>query len=472
MQGVFIPKDKDDSHDVVAIGKDAYVGGDLDDSRGAVIIGRNAAKNMVSGGGGNVLLGTDVLSSSTRSDSVFNVILGRSACQNHLLGITNNVIIGHQAVRDGSEDTMANNVIVGSNACRGRFVGSGVVAMGRRAGYRTASSSTTMGDNSIMIGADTNNGDSDIGSYSIAIGTANGQGITDDSVCIGRQAVCQGSGTGQMVLGNNSYNKTMVLCTSESTKIKTGAGGTLLTSLELTTDNAIMRSNAATTLTCGTNSLQVLANKYKFSPMPIVLSSPVICDADGKSLFVGSSKWISGRSDGAVGEPLETRRVAIGPNSYFADDDSSTRQVAIYTGEEDDDSLFPSQVSPGDSRSYGGARVQNASEAFINIDPSSIPHGWKVTAIYISFYSRSNLSAQNKTIEVFSRTRDFTASASPQNSDHIILHKAGSAGETTNSHVTLSPHFTPQGANTLYVFVSVGSSHSVFMGGYFNIQRI
>jgi len=465
LDGVYIPIDKDDTHDVVAIGKDAYSDGDLDDSRGAVIIGRNVAKNMVSGGGGNVLVGVDLLSSSTRSDSLYNVIMGRNACQNHLLRITNNVIIGNQAMRDGSEDSILNNVIIGSDSCRGKFVGSGVVAVGRRAGYRSSSSTTTMGDNAIMIGSDTNSGDANIGAYSIAIGTANGQGITDDSVCIGRQAVCQGSATGQMVLGNNSYNKTMVLCTSESTKIKTGAGGTLLTSLELTTDNATMNSNVATTLTCGTNSLQVLPDKCTFSNKPIVLANPVICDSDGKSLFVGNSKWFSGRSDGLAGSSAEVRRINIPPSCFNSDDDSSTRSSQVYALETSTE-YYPSEFTSSQNGydGYAGMRVQTSSDIFLYF-PQNIPDGWKVIGCRVEVYDRTLRASRTVLMEVFSRNIDADNAA-------ITIHVNKTDLQYTGTSINFTTHYTPHHLRYLVGYIGNGSASHVFTGGWMSITRV
>ena len=448
-----------------------------------VAIGQRVLPNATSLEGA-VLIGSDIFPNSTSSNTITDsVYIGHSIGTNGSPG-PRNVIIGATAATNLNQAT--DTVIVGEACGERAIINSTCVIIGASAArkHRFNTQTHQLGGGSLCLGKDCARNESSsnverlIGADCTLLNCGSflstDQTPPNDTIAIGRGSLSKVNFgvSGQICLGGQNHN-TFLVDVDQSIKLVTDS----LVNVETTpTSTTIRATDTAEThkvsLVCGSktaslNSVGLTVN------CPILTSNGVICDGDGKSLFgIGSSKWISGRSDAKAGEPIETRRVAIGPSAYFADDDSTTRSVNLYSGEGSSDSLFPREVSASDARAYGGARVSNASESFVVIDPSSIPHGWKVTALYISFYSKTNLSAQNKTIEVFSRTREFAASATPLNSDHIILHKSGADGATANSHITLVPHFVPQGTNTLYAFLSVGSTHSVFLGGYYNIQRI
>lgn len=134
---------------------------------------------------------------------------------------------------------MQNNAVVGSNACRGNNVGSGVVAIGCRAGYQSTSSNGSIGDSVIMIGNDTcsMSTNSSAGAYSISLGTATKDAVPSNSVWTGRGAVPNGSDSGQIVIGNNSHHQTMPCIVSDIITMQTGTGGTLNQSLVLNPTN-------------------------------------------------------------------------------------------------------------------------------------------------------------------------------------------------------------------------------------------
>ena len=71
-------------------------------------------------------------------------------------GCSNNIVIDNQAMRDtGTEANVQNNTVIGTNFLRGSGVGSNIVALGIRAGFRGTSSLGTIGDGAVMIGANT-----------------------------------------------------------------------------------------------------------------------------------------------------------------------------------------------------------------------------------------------------------------------------------------------------------------------------
>jgi len=205
--------------------------------------------------------------------------------------------------------------------------------------------------------------------------------------------------------------------------------------------------------------------------MPLGFSS-IPTDVDGKSLYnIGSSIHVSGRSD--VSPSTEVRRISIGNGAYIGDMDSSIRQAAVWNGD-DAEGLFPSEVTASDARGYGGMRIANASETYICVPTTCIPFGWKATHVYVSFYSKHNQAGSTKVIEVFSRSRAFGESATPSNSDHIVVHKShnDSPSPKTNQRVLLSTPYIPADGTSLHIFISVGSSNSIYLGSYIDIVRI
>ena len=82
---------------------------------------------------------------------------------------------------------------------------------------------------------------------------------------------------------------------------------------------------------------------YNISDMPLVLTSPVICSTNGRSLFAGDSYYQSGRSDYYPGSSPEVRRINIPSRNFQCDDDSSTRSAhadAVETSTE----YYPSET--------------------------------------------------------------------------------------------------------------------------------
>lgn len=151
-----------------------------------------------------------------------------------------------------------------------------------------------------------------------------------DSILIGRGVQTSGPASGKIILGNNIHHTSLQSSVSESVTLRTGTGSSLTTSLSLSPFASELRANGTTTLACCTRSIQINTNTCVISNTPLILSNPVVCDSDGKSIFgIGSSKHIGGRSDGFPGASVETRRIAIGVECYHAEDDSSTRQPHI-----------------------------------------------------------------------------------------------------------------------------------------------
>ena len=474
MQGVYYEPQRDDREPCVKIGM--HNGPDDTQTTQGISIGGGCLQKQQNGNK-NVVVGLGCLRNTTDNSSVGNTIIGDSCAEVHSgAGFSNNVLIGSHACADSSTAAnIANNTAVGSNSLRGT-VQSNIVCIGAEAGNLAAGG--TLYSGSISIGAGTNHmfGAQNVGANSISIGTQSASEVPADSVLIGRGVTANGSNAGQIVLGNASNHTSLALAVENAITMNTGTGGSLTMGLSLSPNSATLRSNLFSQLACGSNYVNVGPTNFLVSNMPIVLTNPVICDSNGKSIMgIGSSQYVSGRSDGFPGAAAETRSIYIGANSYFADDDSTTRQPVVHTGDSSTDTMFPSQVSATDARAYGGMRVYNASESFVIVDDASIPFGWKIVAVSVSLYSKTNTSASNKTIEIFSRTRDFDSVVfPPMNSDHITVHKSHntSPAPMTNALVPLSTHFTPSGSNQLFIYISTGNSNSVFTGAYAHIMRI
>jgi hypothetical protein len=172
-----------------------------------------------------------------------------------------------------------------------------------------------------------------------------------------------------------------------------------------------------------------------------------------------------------ISSPTEKRRMIITPNQAMASDDSSTRSMNVYDGAEGvDDALMPSQHSAVDARMIGGTRVATGSEIYVYFERP--PIGWKCTAARLELFNKSSNAASSKKIEIFSRSYITTVDASPSNSDYLTIHVNQALDKRTCTDVTFTVAWTPTSTNYLVGHITAGSSNSIFMGGWVQIERI
>lgn len=256
---------------------------------------------------------------------------------------------------------------------------------------------------------------------------------------------------------------------SESIKLKTASS----TNVELTPTSTFLFNSGttdtdSTTLLCGvTSSIEHTRLGVKISGAAIQMNRH-ITDHNGKSVTgVGSSFWLSGRSD--VGFPTEKRRIIVGPNIMVADDDSSTRSAIVFAGD-GPDNFAPSQLDAADARMLGGTRIATSSEMYLYLPRP--PDGWKVVGCRVETFNKSSVAIHSTKIEVFSRRYITSVSTPPSNSDHLTIHVDQALDKRTCVDVPFTVAWVPSYDDYLVCFVSSGSANVVYMGGYIDIQRI
>lgn len=313
MQGVYYPPKRDDQDATVKIG--IFAGPSNTTNNSGVVIGGGCLMQAPDAGQ-NTIVGGSIMRGSTSTNSHNNVILGQDCCQSQTGGnFSSNVCIEHQCCTDTSTATnVTGNIFVGANSGRGT-VQNNIVCIGNEAG--NVAGGGIIHAEAICIGASTGLmfGAQNVGASSISIGTGSASKVPSHSVLIGTLAAASGSASGQMVLGNRNYHSSLRTSVSGNVAMETGSGGTLTNSLALTPTAAEIKATSGTTkLTCGSNSIELSATKVILPALSLILSG-VVCDSDGKSLFVGNSYHFSGRSDVAVS--TKKRRIVVDPSCVW-----------------------------------------------------------------------------------------------------------------------------------------------------------
>ena len=420
----------------------------------------------------SVLIGSEIFPGASTSGGLgSSIIIGAdigspgSACSGNL----RNTIIGHASatlMANGSAD----NVIVGTESLNRTAIGSGVVAIGASVGRGHATSGgTIVSSNSILIGKECARNNTTalriVGESSMLLGC--GEFVSGDvsppadCVCLGRGSLSNvvANTMGQICIGSSNHN-TCILETDTSIQLRT-------TSTFIS--NAGNADTHATTFLCGLAS-QIVYSRLGFKMLDVAIqTNRHITDHDGKSLGVGNSFWLSGRSD--ITSPTEKRRMIVRPNQVVAADDSSTRSLVAYDGfDGSDDTLMPSERTAADARMIAGTRIATSSEMYVYFERP--PDGWKCVGCRLDLFNKGSATVTSKQIEIFSRKYLTTANASPTNADHLTIHVDQSLDRRTSVDVPFTVHWTPSYNDYLVGHISNGSSSLIFMGGYLDIERI
>ena len=182
--------------------------------------------------------------------------------------------------------------------------------------------------------------------------------------------------------------------------------------------------------------------------------------------------WIYGRSDN--GATTETRIVSISPTCMQVDSDGShrTETVFVATGVDtppfSDDHLAGRQAILGMKSTSG-----NTNGRWIYL-PNPPGEDWKITHVFLSMITTTNMTPLAASVSIVSRDHsiDISGESSPSMSTFLTEHLPNTmftAG--TNTSLALSPHYVSTPGSFLVAYISVHTSHAVFMGGTYTITR-
>lgn len=438
-------------------------------------------KNPIGYYNGGILIGQNLFPQATESNSVQdcvvigsdigsqpaprNVLLGSGVANKLSSGMTDNCVMGDSALNEA--DSFVSCVVIGASAARKHrmnsyhhTVGSGCTIIGTDCARNTSSTNVTrtIGANSTLINT---------GSFSSA-----GVDPPADSICIGRSTLSKlvSSTTGQICIGNEGVHNTAIINTDQSIILRTDS----LNNVETTATSTIIR-NLGTTDTHSISLLCGAAARLTFTRIAFRLEGTPMAhdgyctDFSGKSIRgVGNSYWVSGASNIAI--PTEKRRLVVLPNQVVAADDSTTRQMAAYDEEGSNDTLMPSERAAAVAQMLGGMRVATAAEMYVFFQRP--PDGWKCVGARLELLNKSTSSSSSKQIEIFSRSFLTTIDSDPTNSDYLTIHVNQSLDRRTCSDVIFTTAWTPGPTDYLVGHIGAGSSNSVFIGGYLEIERI
>ena len=451
----------------VAIGQNVY-GSDspttllnLDKS---VLIGSEIfpAATTTGGLGESVVIGSDIGDQTAScSGNLRNIIIGSQSSTIMASNHTDNIIIGSESLKG---TTFSDGVVVlGSSAARAHaetgatFVQANAVIIGNGCGRNNTTTTRSIGLSSVLIGCgEFSSGDSAV--------------VPIDSVAIGRGSLSNfsGGGTGQICIGGSNHN-TCLIDTDLSTTLRTDSLNNVTTTPTSTTIANLGGADAHVITLLSGSACRVDFTRIGFKMQDVpVLHNHHMTDFDGKSITgVGSSFWLSGRSD--ISSPTEKRRIIVGPDATVIDDDSSTRGAIVYQGE-GPDNFAPSEQSAADARALGGTRCATNSEMFIYFPRP--PYGWKVVGCRVDVFNKSNASSSSKQIEVFSRRYITTVDASPSNSDHLTIHVDQALDRRSNVDVPFTVAWVPSYNDYLICFIASGNANAIYLGGYIDIERV
>ena len=243
---------------------------------------------------------------------------------------------------------------------------------------------------------------------------------------------------------------------------------------------ATLHSNGSTTLSSGiTKSLVLDNNGMTVSNIPLVLTSKIIIDSNGHSLFAPGRR-VSGNSRLNTATP-EVRRVLLSPVNVLID--SSTSQI-VHT------ITNSHQSAPNESQDeiwlVGGVRSSSANnEIFYYINPHAFGFGdgnWKVVNYRVNMGTKSPNSASPssapsetnlRTVFLARKARQIGPVgnlASTTITDYLVEYADETTG--TNTSIPLTTAWTPAVDEYAIIWVATTSSSHVTVSATIDLMRV